>query len=149
VSHQNTISFVFSIYIHALGLDYFYVLKIFLKKVNFFIFLYFKLIYFGIFVSFWCADIKNNILKNIYIILMYFWVKYILKRNWYNTSKNSLKKIIIKKQYTEHIETRKKEMKEFEDYIIIYCCSSQEGPHKHITELHYPQFTHPILAYIW
>jgi len=56
---------------------YFCVSKIFLKF--FYFFLWFKLIFFGIFRLFWCVDVKNNFVKIKNIILIYFWVKNNLK----------------------------------------------------------------------
>jgi hypothetical protein len=49
-------------------------------------------VFFNVFESFWCVDIKNKIFKNKknYIILIYFQVKNTLKINIYYASKYSL-----------------------------------------------------------
>jgi hypothetical protein len=64
----------------------FYVSKTLLKKLKFF-FLCFKLIFFSVFKSFWCANIKNNLKKN--SILMHFQVKSTLKCNRNHTPKRA------------------------------------------------------------
>ena len=60
---------------HLLSAVCFCILKIFEKNYFF--------IYFCIFISFWCADVKNNFLKVKNIILMCFQIKNTLKNNNY------------------------------------------------------------------
>ena len=67
----------------------FCVSKVLLKKIEFFFYflICFKLI-FGIFRSFWCADIKNIFFFKKNIIMMHFRAKNTLKRNCYHTLKH-------------------------------------------------------------
>jgi len=67
----------------------FYVSKTLLKKLKIF-FLCFKLIFFSVFKSFWCVNIKNNLKKNKKnSILMHFQVKSTLKCNRNHTPKRA------------------------------------------------------------
>jgi hypothetical protein len=65
---------------------YFCIWKVFLKKIK--IFYFFKLIFLCVFKLFWCADIKNNFLKN--------------KKNYFNTF---LSEKHFKKQPQPHSQT--------------------------------------------